>query len=185
MILLIPFFNYGQETNKLVSNQSKNKNFSKQLEHLDYKSWKKIKDSKFNKINDSLFKISPVDYLRFLITTEFSGENNLVTNRNRLFALSIPFENSINNSWIEEKDIEILIKYVKSKEFAYLPYSTISSAASTDNSTIGIEAMHLINIYKNKKFYYPDLCSTIYFCKLENQDKLAEEYIIWWKNLKD
>jgi hypothetical protein len=77
------------------------------------------------------------------------------------------------------------MNFVKSKDFAFIPYSFLSSSASTEKSTVGIEAMHLINIYKNKDFYYPDLCSTVYFCKPENQDKLATEYIIWWKNMKD
>lgn len=161
---------------------SKNK-YNFKIKLLDSIKWNSINNSKFNRINDSLIKIKPIDYLRYLATSNF--KNNLIQNRNSYFAPSICFYNRINNNWINKEDVEQLMNYIKSKEFAYIPYSVFSSAASTEKSTVGIEAMHLINIYKNKDFYYPDLCSTFYFCKPENQDRLAQEYIIWWENLKD
>jgi hypothetical protein len=49
------------------------------------------------------------------------------------------------------------------------------------NSTVGIEAMHLISIYKDTTFHYPSLCSTYYLCKPEEQVKKAKEFEIWWK----
>ena len=174
ILFLIPFLNYGQDSNEIK--------FDKKITPLDSITWKRINDSKFNRINDSLFKIKPIDYLRYLSTTNF--KNNLVQNRDSFFAPSICFYNHVNNIWVTKEDVAELINYIKSKEFAYIPYSVVSSAASTEKSTVGIEAMHLINIYKNKNFYYPDLCSPIYFCKPENQNKLAEEFILWWENLK-
>ncbi|MEC4005531.1 hypothetical protein OX283_012750 [Flavobacterium sp. SUN052] len=159
------------------------KTSEKKIIPLDSITWEKINNSKFNRINDSLIKIKPINFLRYLTTTNF--KNNLIQNRDSSFAPSICFYNRINKNWITKDDVEQLMNYIKSKEFAYIPYSVLSSAASTEKSTVGIEAMHLIKIYRNKEFYYPDLCSTVYFCKPENQDKLAQEYIIWWENLKE
>jgi hypothetical protein len=85
---------------------------------------------------------------------------------------------------VKEKDVEGLIKYIYSKQLAFMPWPMISSMFPYANSTIGIEAMHLINIYRHKEFQYPSLCSTYYFCKPETQNSLANDFMKWWIECK-
>ncbi len=181
MLITITEFLAIDSSRTLTSYLNSKIKFEKKINPLDSITYQKITNSKFNRTNDSLIKIKPIDFLRYLSTTNF--KNNLIQNRNSIFAHSICFHNRINKEWITKEDVKQLMCYIKSKELAIIPYSVISSATSIERSTVGIEAMHLIKIYRDRTFDYPDLCSPVYFCKPENQDQLAQDYIIWWINL--
>jgi hypothetical protein len=172
-------FGFSQENNPICRD-------SIRIAELDSTKWSFVGKMAFNSV-DSLLKIDPVDYLKYLGTFKYQIKDSLVTNlqiHNNKFPSMISWKFTINNCWITKRDVDSLIKYIYSKQPAHMPWPMISSTISNDKTTIGIEALHLINIYRHNDFHYPSLCSTYYFCKPDNQDRLANEFIEWWEKNK-
>ena len=167
-----------------LSQESNIENFpSKRTTELDFKDWSYVSSMLFNPA-DSLLQVEPIDYLRFLSTFKYDIKDSLLEQLEKHVTILPPtilWKYTINNKWIKKEDIDTLIMFVHSKQPAHIPWPMISSMIPYENTTVGIEAMHLINLYRNEKFHYPSLCSTYYFCKPENQDILADEYVEWWK----
>ena len=116
---------------------------------------------------DSLLKQNPADYLKSLSYYNFEESNKMV---NRL-----PFDYFINKEWVTKKDVGELMPFIRYKNLAKLPWPSIYSQKPKVNLTIGIEAMRLINIYRDTSFKYPAV-----FCTIDEQDQLVKEYINWW-----
>ena len=151
------------------------------LSELDYNSLKidsqkyfEIQKSMTNK--DSLLNIKPIDFLKSLTYRKLKKgtETNKIIN-------TIPFNIFIHKEWVTKEDVRQLMKYLYKQDIAETPWPMISSQMPKENSTAGIEAMHLINIYKDTTFHYPSLCSTYYLCKPDEQVEKAKEFEIWWK----
>ena len=125
---------------------------------------------------DSLLKIKPIDFLKSLSHRKLKKgtETHKIIN-------TLPFNNTIKNEWVTKQDVEQLMKLIYNQDIAETPWPMISSQMPMINSTVGIEAMHLITIYKDTTFHYPSLCSTYYLCKPENQIETAKEFENWWK----
>jgi hypothetical protein len=157
--------------------------YKRTLPEINFVDYNKIESFIFNENPDSLYAIKPMDYLRYLGTTKYIPKKDKFIED--LSVHMIPFKFSLEKKWLTENDIDSLIHYVKSKEIARMPFSLYSSTAPLEKTTIGIEAMHLINLYKTENFIYPSLCSVYYFCKPADQDKLADEYIKWWTEKRD
>ncbi len=155
-----------------------NNNYARNIEDIEFTDYNKIGRYIFNETPDSLYTINPIDFLRYLGTTKYLPKKDKFIED--LSVHMIPFKISLDKKWLTEKDIDTLIHYVKSKEIARMPFSLLSSQIPLEKTTVGIEAMHLISLYKTDNFNYPSLCSTFYFCKPANQDKLADEFIKWW-----
>jgi len=87
-------------------------------------------------------------------------------------------------NWVTKEDVADLIQYVNSKQPASsvaCPYSSV--APMWPESTVGIEAMCLILIYRG--LGYPFFDSSISFFPLEKQTQLAEECLQWWDDEKN
>ena len=125
---------------------------------------------------DSLLNIKPINFLKSLAhrKLEKGTETNKIIN-------TIPFNIFIHKEWVTKDDVRQLMKFIHNRDIAKTPWPMISSQMPMVNSNIGIEAMHLINIYKDTTFHYPSLCSTYYLCKPEEQVEKAKEFEIWWK----
>jgi len=133
-----------------------------------------IRQSISNK--DSLLKVKPIDFLKSL--THRKLEKGTKTNK---IINTLTFNNTIQNEWVTKQDVEQLIELIYNQDIAETPWPMISSQMPMINSTVGIEAMHLITIYKDSTFHYPSMCSTYYLCKPEEQNEKAKEFDKWWK----
>jgi len=153
-------------------------NCARKIENLDVSDYNKIERYISNETPDSLYTIKPIDFLKYLGTSKYLPKKDKFIED--LSVHMIPFKFSLDKKWLTEHDIDSLIHYVRSKEIARMPFSVYSSQAPWEKTTIGIEAMHMINLYKTENFNYPSLCSVVYFCKPADQDKLADEFIKWW-----
>jgi hypothetical protein len=104
-------------------------------------------------------KISPLDFL------------NILKNRSKSWVTI--WENP-PDGWITTNDINKLMKLVDSKEPAAPVVSAVSSYLPfKEKSTVGNEAMFLIEGYRQKR-YPPTLCSVYYF------KGNPEEFKKWW-----
>lgn len=157
-------------------------NYARKIAELGLADCDKIGSYIFKEAPDSLYTVKPIDFLRYLGTTKYLPKKDKFIED--LSVHMITFKYSLDKKWLSENDIDSLIHYVRSKEVARMPYSIYSSQAPWEKTTIGIEAMHLISLYKTENFNYPSLCSVFYFCKPADQDKLADEFINWWNEKK-
>ena len=175
-LLLFTLTGFGQE-------RYSDQNYSKEIKELNINDWVYIGSCISSESPDSLYNIKPIDYLNYLGTFEYDIYDSISNNgnSNKKYLPTIPFKYKVKNSWLQKDDIDTLIQYVHSKELAYMPFSIYSSQAPFQNTTIGIEAMHLISLHKDQDFLYPSLCSVYYFCKPKDQEKLTNEFIKWWK----
>jgi len=153
------------------------------LPDLYFNTWIKLDKLLSKSPKDSLARVRPIDYLRYLVTFQFDSDYELMV-RSRNDSKQIPrfmqWKYTFTNAWVAKEDVDTLMRYVYSKQEAKIPWPVTSSYVPDKPSTVGIEAMQLIAIYRSKDFYYPSLCSTYYFCKPENQDDMAAEYVSWW-----
>ncbi|GGD31509.1 hypothetical protein GCM10011343_22110 [Flavobacterium orientale] len=117
---------------------------------------------------DSISKITPIDLLRYLITGTADSESDI-----KLIKYTIP------KSWITKENVTQLMPFVYAKKKSRQIQSIMSSFASPKNSTIGLEAMHLINLYRNQNYNYPELCFLCHSKKTQNE--MADDYSSWWK----
>lgn len=165
VMLLIGVINSCGETTTELNNNSLKMSNRKYLE---------IQTAVPNK--DSLLGIKPIEFLKFLAhgKLEKSTETNKIIN-------IIPLNFFIYNEWVTIDDVRELMTLIYNQEISSTPWPIISSQMPMVHSTVGIEAMHLINIYKDTTFHYPSLCSTHYLCKPEEQMEKAKEMEIWWK----
>lgn len=92
---------------------------------------------------------------------------------------------NVNENWVTKKDVSKLIEHIRSKQIASMVLSPVTSNMPWGyTSTVGIEAMAMVASFRGKK--YPGQWMTgVDFCPLEEQDKLADEYIKWWESVKD
>ena len=118
-------------------------------------------DNKIEKFDWS--NMSPIDFLELL--------------ENRGEAWVTIWENP-PNGWIKAEHIHELIKYIESKEKSAFVISSLSSYLPPGSSTVGNEAMYLINGYRNNK-YPPSLYSGV-----GNIEKTKEWYQNWVKENK-
>jgi len=125
---------------------------------------------------ERLLKIKPLDYLKSLATERL--EKGIITHKP---INTLAFNIRIHNEWVTKEDVKELMEFINNETEAKTPWPMISSQMPLENTTIGIEAMHLIKIYKDTTFHYPSLCSTYYLCKPEDQNKLVLEYQEWWE----
>jgi len=114
------------------------------------------------------YNLKPYEFLRFLATNPSSF---------------VSIINMPPKDWVTKEDVAELMKYINSKQPASAVVSLLSSYYPTQQSTVGIEAMCLISYYRGE--HYPPLCSNLYFCKPENQEEMAEEYLKWWETQRN
>lgn len=109
-------------------------------------------------------KITPIE---FLLSLKESPSNYII------------FSNAHRppSNWIKKENVSELIKLVESKEIASPVVSSFSSTTPRDSSTIGNEAMFLIEGYIQKR-YPPDNHS-----KYTKKD--ANRYKKWWEKEKN
>jgi len=114
---------------------------------------------------------SPLDYLGYLSCV---SENQTVS------IVLITFD--VESNWVTKEDVAKLMPYIESTQPARKPWlNGMEKPKST--STIGIEAMHLVEIYKNKNFNYPYTESEGY-CTKEQQLIRAQQLHDWWMDYK-
>ncbi len=157
------------------------------LPEMDFKSWIRIERMHSINFKDSLPNIRPIDYLRFLGTFQFdmdeSGNRSPASGGKVVPPMEV-WKFSVTNAWVTRRDVDTLIRYMNCTQKAKIPISVNSTMIPEKNTTIGIEAMHLISLYRNREFNYPSANSTYYLCPPENQQKLAAEFRGWWSQTK-
>lgn len=142
--------------------------------NFDLGNWIEITNAISQK--DSLLKYRPNDFLRML---SFQKLDTGTAMKKKIH--SLPFNYFIQGEWVKKEDVAELIKSIYSTKISKAPLPIVSSQMPMVNSTVGIEAMHLIEIYRDSTFRYPSLCSTYYFCKPEEQMQKADELNTWWQ----
>ena len=155
-----------------------------EIEKLNHKDWQSIsiKITSF----DSIPEVEPLVYLQFLATLDYPKFDTIrIKSEENQMALSMWHKKGLKHEWVDKEDVAQLIKYIRSKQPAKIPLPVISSQLPTKEyqfqSTVGCEAMLLIQLFKDQEFNYPSLCSTCHFCNINNQDELVEEFEAWWK----
>ena len=96
------------------------------------------------------------------------------------------FVSKVAEDWVTKSDVSLLIQYVESRQ----PAASVTSGLSADisrceRSSVGVEAMAMIASYRYSDLGYPLGHTGCEFCKPEDQDKMADEYIKWWERVKD
>jgi len=112
---------------------------------------------------------SPLDYLKIL-KTDFRKKNAF----NAFFVTSSP------EDWVKEEHIDDLMKLIYSTDSTHSVISVFSSFITHSQfSSIGREAQHLIDCFRNKKSYPPVLNSFG-----EPSKEHAKELESWWADYK-
>ena len=125
---------------------------------------------------DSLLKIEPLKYLEALSFVKLDKGN-----AKHKIINTLPLNYFVTDEWIKKSDVEKLMPLIYEKKLSYQPWPTISSQFPNENSTKGIEAMHLIKIFRDSTFRYPSICSTCEISSQKEQDERADELTKWWK----
>ena len=139
------------------------------------------------KINDVDFtKASPLEYLRYITSFKDSTWSN--SSEFGILSFQIYFDTLklTNKKWVTRNDIEILIKFIDSKQFCKCIYFSDEDSCSQEcnyyvgESTLGIEVMRIIDTFKSGRFFYG--CSAM-FSRRNNQDSLAEDFRKWYQKI--
>jgi hypothetical protein len=110
-------------------------------------------------------KVSPIEFLELLQEQDRLGPIPIFS------VWSEP-----PSGWIKEAHVEVLLRLVNSKKPAAHVVKAISSHLPTKNSTVGVQAMYLIEGFR--KGHYPTLLSS------EDFKGNPSEYRKWWRRVR-
>lgn len=161
---------------KPIQSNSDLKFNSSQVNLSDSQNWVKVLNA--IPMKDSLLAIKPINFYRSLTFLDLDPGTERVK-----YIHNIPFNYYIQNEWITEADVDTLISFIYEKRIAQTPLHRESSCLYEYNSTNGIEAIRLIQIFKDSTFRYPS-CLGININTPEKQDQLGSEIENWWKKYK-
>jgi hypothetical protein len=133
---------------------------------LEKEEWLKVEKILSYESADSIYKISPIDLLRYLISEKQNTESNIKL-----------IKYSITKSWITKKHVTELMKFIHAGKKSRQIQSNMSNLATQRFSTLGLEAMHLINLYKIQNYKYPGL--NVGFLE-KPQKEMAKDFDEWW-----
>lgn len=89
----------------------------------------------------------------------------------------ITISEEFSENWVTKDDVEYLISFVKSEEKIACLNSMVSSLWPTECSTLGGQAMDLIDAFRFKTKYL----KCLYSCTKTDLTR-ADEIIKWWNN---
>ena len=134
-----------------------------------------IKSSKTFRRSD-LTNINSVTFIRYLSSVKVFRELNELEVKSfdgKIVYTPFLLEPNISREWITEIDKSELLKIICSKQSS-LPTINRNAATLPDQlSTVGIEAMHLLNYGEGNEASY---LSNYKFCPPEKQDSMVEVY---------
>ena len=139
------------------------------LTGLDKKEWARVDRILSYKTADSVSKITPIEVLRYLISDNVKGDSNI-----KQVSYKFP------RSWMSQDEVGKLMPFIASTKKARQIQSSLSSFALPRYSTLGYEAMHLINLFKYNNYNYPSLC--FLFESKKSQEDMAKDFTAWWGN---
>ncbi len=137
------------------------------LTGLDKKEWARVDRILSYKTADSVSKITPIEVLRYLISDNPAAKSNSKT-----------VQYLFPRTWLSQDDVGKLMKFINSTKKARQIQSSGSSFAIPKDSTLGYEAMHLINLFKYNNYKYPSLC--FLFESKKSQEDMAKDFTAWW-----
>ena len=73
--------------------------------------------------------------------------------------------------------MQLIYSDKKSRQIA----NSMACCAKPGYSTVGLEAMHLINLYKSENYNYPALTFLMTEVGKKSQIEMTADYNIWWK----
>ena len=119
---------------------------------------------------ENLNATSPLDYLNLLACVAEDGTPSVIL-----------FMYRVDNKWVTKEHVTELMKLINSTQPARRPWSSVNDGHASSNSTIGIEAMQLIELYKDSNYVYPTMTDGG-FITAEAQVTKADELRKWWES---
>ena len=136
---------------------------------LNEEEWLRVDKILSEKSSESINLISPIDLLRYLAT-----ENHLSNSNVKSLKYFIP------KSWIKKSHVNQLMLLIYSKKKSRQITNSMACCAEPDYSTVGLEAMHLINLYKIQNYNYPALTFLMTEVGRKSQIEMIRDYENWW-----
>ncbi len=137
---------------------------------LSEEEWLRVDKIISEKSFENLDLISPIDLLRYLAT-----ENHLSDSDIKSLKYFIP------KSWIKKEHIKQLMQLIYSEKKSRQITNSKTCCAKPGYSTVGLEAMHLLNLYKIENYNYPALTFLMTEVGKKSQIDMIEDYNNWWK----
>ena len=136
---------------------------------LNEEEWIRVDKILSEKSCENINLISPIDLLRYLAT-----ENHLSNSNIKSLKYSIP------KFWIKKSHVNQLMLLIYCEKKSRQITNSMACCAETGYSTVGCEAMHLINLYKIESYNYPALTFLMTEVGKKSQIELIKDYESWW-----
>jgi len=136
---------------------------------LNEEEWLRIDKILSEKSSENINLISPIDLLKYLAT-----ENHLSDSNIKSLKYFIP------KSWIKKSHINQLMLLIHSEKKSRQITNSMTCCAERGYSTVGFEAMHLINLFKIENYNYPALTYLMTEVGKKSQIEMIRDYENWW-----
>ena len=154
-------------SNIIFSQQIMESNYS--IVFLNEEEWLKVDKILSEESPENINLISPIDLLRYLATENHLSNSNIKSSK-----YFIP------KSWIKKSDVNQLMLLINSDKKSRQLTNSMACCAESGYSTVGFEAMHLINLYKIENYNYPTLSFLMSEVGIKSQIEMIKDYENWW-----
>ena len=137
---------------------------------LNEEEWLRVDKILSEESPENINLISPIDLLRYLATENHLSNSNIKSSK-----YFIP------KSWIKKSHVNQLMLLINSEKKSRQLTNSMACCAESGYSTVGFEAMHLINLYKIENYNYPALTFLMTEVGRRSQIEMIKDYENWWR----